>query len=531
MPKKTNPPPPILFAAGFADAVTAAVAARFGLADPGCIQPPQLDVPQRVRELLAHGSERNAHAGAILALTGASGGGKTRALHELAKDHAHLGVLDLDTVKLDPSTTPATQVAKALRHHDPRISRRHPLHESGHVERLLNLLSRCGLGEAHLLVRPARTLSQGETFRLKLALALARQPRLLIIDEFGAVLDDVVAAAVAGSLRKLADRLGLHIMVAAPRDDFVPELQPDLWWRFKLGAPPRVATDEERAAPRRLVDEVEIVRGERRHWPHFAQWHYRAHTVGITSDIFLLRHKPSDEEIGIAIYSYPALQASQRNAVFGRNIPFAGTKRGDGSQKIRARWFNANFRVLHRLVLDPRFRGAGLGAHLVRETVGELDVPFVECFTSLGGYSGFLQAAGFTRYEAREPCKHTTRLVEALAEYGFASSDLEAESIRRAYNKLGKRARQQVDDAFAAAFGKRLAYVRPRYRGLEYAPGLLGKQSEQGDVFVAALRELVLTRAMVPFYFLWTRDEAAARFVQGDDAALMPKKMRRRAAG
>ena len=132
---------------------------------------------------------------------------------------------------------------------------------SGPLEGALRLLSAAGLADAFLLLRRARELSDGQRYRLRLALALdallahpnaepgtrnaeqhspkrergdgccqalARGLRLLVADEFCSTLDRLCARAVAYRVRRLADTHGLTVVAASAHDDLVEDLAPDV---------------------------------------------------------------------------------------------------------------------------------------------------------------------------------------------------------------------------------------------------------------------------------------------------------------
>lgn len=96
------------------------------------------------------------------------------------------------------------------------------------LDQALRILASAGLAEAQLFVRPARTLSLGQYYRLGLALALAEDPELLLIDEFCEPLDRFSAAAVSRKLRAAATQREMSVIVAtADPERVVRSLAPD----------------------------------------------------------------------------------------------------------------------------------------------------------------------------------------------------------------------------------------------------------------------------------------------------------------
>lgn len=121
------------------------------------------------------------------------------------------------------------------------------------LDQTLGTLSRAGLADARLLARPGRTLSEGERFRLALALAMTRAGRtpalplpggvVLVVDEFASVLDRVTAASVARALRRWVRPPGpMRVIVATAHDDVLEALAPDVLVEAPLAQPPRVYT-------------------------------------------------------------------------------------------------------------------------------------------------------------------------------------------------------------------------------------------------------------------------------------------------
>ena len=92
----------------------------------------------------------------------------------------------------------------------------------------LEILAAAGLAEPHLYIRSSATLSTGQNYRLAIALALAKKPDLLLIDEFCEPLDRYTSMAVCKRLRRVVSttRVAIVVATAEPRR-LLDVLQPD----------------------------------------------------------------------------------------------------------------------------------------------------------------------------------------------------------------------------------------------------------------------------------------------------------------
>jgi ABC-type ATPase with predicted acetyltransferase domain len=150
--------------------------------------------------------------GQILLLVGPSGGGKSSLLRRLISNLP-------GTIRVDRMPLPDRPVIDLFDHVD--------------ILTALRLLGSVGLGEVWTYLRQPSELSDGQRFRLKLALALeeageADGPATLVIDEFTSPLDRITAAVVAHSLQKIVRRqANLSAIVATCHDDVERPLRPD----------------------------------------------------------------------------------------------------------------------------------------------------------------------------------------------------------------------------------------------------------------------------------------------------------------
>ena len=138
------------------------------------------------KHVIAEDLELPIQPGDVVCFTGASGSGKSSLMRAAAEKLT--GVVDSAELEL-PDVTLVDGIDLP-------------------VQETLPLLSSCGLGEAQLLLRRPRELSDGQRYRFRLALALSQKPDWVLADEFSATLDRTLAKVVAFNVRRLANRTG-----------------------------------------------------------------------------------------------------------------------------------------------------------------------------------------------------------------------------------------------------------------------------------------------------------------------------------
>ncbi|MFD0020232.1 ABC transporter ATP-binding protein [Streptomyces sp. NPDC058382] len=172
------------------------------------------------------------HAGQVTALTGASGSGKTTLLRALV-GHLPPGATvtgGLDVLGRTPHQLPAGEL-RALRRSDvayvgqdpgsalnPRMTARRLVAELAAdpaEDNVLALLAECRLpADTQIADRRPTALSGGQQRRVALARALARAPKILLLDEPTAGLDATVRDELAHLLRHLAAGRNLAVVIA-----------------------------------------------------------------------------------------------------------------------------------------------------------------------------------------------------------------------------------------------------------------------------------------------------------------------------
>lgn len=153
--------------------------------------------------------------GSVSLLVGASGAGKTTLLRQICQV-ALDPIVDLGAIRL--RDMPAIDCL-------PRLS----------VGEALSWLGRFGLGEVWSYLTPASRLSQGQQFRLRLAIAMDRARyrasssgrAIVVADEFANSLDGITARIVARNLRRALVGSPIAVVLASSRDDLESALRPD----------------------------------------------------------------------------------------------------------------------------------------------------------------------------------------------------------------------------------------------------------------------------------------------------------------
>lgn len=162
--------------------------------------------------------------GQILMITGPSGSGKSQLLRKLKFKHSEqIRWIEPTDIRLD--NDPVIDVV--CRQID-------PFNPQDQIEQALMLLSRVGLAEAWTYLQRPSELSDGQRWRLILAMMIARSSdhdgvAMIATDEFASLLDRVTAMIVSRSLRKIVrSQPSLRAIIVTGHDDLVPALQPDL---------------------------------------------------------------------------------------------------------------------------------------------------------------------------------------------------------------------------------------------------------------------------------------------------------------
>jgi ABC-type ATPase with predicted acetyltransferase domain len=149
-------------------------------------------------------------SGEVIYITGQSGSGKSLLLRELRDQMRAEGkrVADLNEIELPEK--PVIEIVGST------------------ITEAADLLAKAGISDAWIYIRKPSELSDGQRYRLKLAMLLDQPTDVWVADEFGAVLDRVTAKAVAFNMQKVARAQGKTLIIATTHTDLKDELGPDL---------------------------------------------------------------------------------------------------------------------------------------------------------------------------------------------------------------------------------------------------------------------------------------------------------------
>jgi len=322
--------------------------------------------------------------GQIVAVTGPSGSGKSVLLDYVAKKIK--GSRRLRVRRLSRSNKPAVSILRG-----------------GPLSQRLELLSRCGLAEAMVLVTPARLLSGGQLYRLALAESLhaarrANSPRLVIADEFAACLDTDTAEVLCRQIRKLISASKLAMLLATPRAEMLSVLRPDYVLVKPLSEPARLCRLRPRRPGRRDPRRWPIVRGSIRDYRALAGFHYVAGPPAAHKRVYAIY--PPALAVGGGIDARPSVAAvlvvsPPLANCRGRNL--ATDNRYAGKNRALAmRRLNREVEAISRVIVHPTYRGCGLAVRLVRHAIAHARTPYVEALAAMGAVHPFFEKAGMT---------------------------------------------------------------------------------------------------------------------------------------
>jgi hypothetical protein len=209
-------------------------------------------------------------------------------------------------------------------------------------------------------------------------------------------------------------------------------------------------------------------------------FHYRDGRLGPYSHIFALMEEHCRRRImvpvaGVIVYRPPVANLAVRNRVTGGY--FTGLDRAAGLTLL-----NEHVRCISRVIIDPYYRGLGLAARLVRETMPLTGAAMVEASSVMGCVSPFFERAGMQAFDP-PPDVRTERMAAALETVGIARRLwIDPHAVQQRIDALDSRRRAFIERQLGD-FLQKFARQRHWPDGLERTDFVLSKLGHPGRYY------------------------------------------------
>jgi ABC-type lipoprotein export system ATPase subunit/GNAT superfamily N-acetyltransferase len=321
--------------------------------------------------------------GDLIYITGDSGSGKSVLLEAIKTD------LGEEAISLDQLLEPASQ----------------PIIETigDTYEKALYLLSRVGLNDAILFLKNYSELSEGQRYRYKLAQLLESGKPFWLCDEFLSTLDRTTAKIVAYNIQKQARATGSTLIVATTHTDLEQDLNPDI--TIRKGWMKEIETIHHNPDPKPCTvrGEITLTEATMEDYHQLSYLHYRGTRVTAPQNLYKLTHK--DQTIGIIAYTYPAIRGSGRK----KAVRYHPTLKE----------INQDWALISRVIIHPKYRGIGLGTHIIQATLPMQGRKHVELVAVMAQYHPFAERAGMRLIHIHEPDESIRKAVRNLHNLGI----------------------------------------------------------------------------------------------------------------
>jgi GNAT superfamily N-acetyltransferase len=218
------------------------------------------------------------------------------------------------------------------------------------IREIAELLSSVGFSSPPAWLRPFRTLSNGEQFRVTVARALAEPAEVVLIDEYSSVVDRTVARVASAAVARTIRRDARRFVAVTCHYDIIDWLQPD--WMYD----PAVDEFTWRCLRPRPEISLEIRRAERHAWRMFKRHHYLTGDLNPAARAFVARVEGRPAAF-TAVLSHPDAHGGY--------------------------WRE------HRTVCLPDFQGVGIG-HALSEFVASLFAATGKRYLSVTSHPGMI---------------------------------------------------------------------------------------------------------------------------------------------
>ena len=267
----------------------------------------------------------------------------------------------------------------------------------------IKTLSRVGLNDAYLFLRPYHELSEGQRYRYRLAQLIDTGKKTWICDEFLSKLDRTTARIVAYNIQKQARRSNATLIVATAHNDLAEDLTPSITVTKGWGAELNVTYQTHEPRPCSIQTEISITEADKEHYKQLSYLHYRG--TRVTAPLKYFKLTRGRELVGVIVYTYPSIRVAGRKAAVGY-IPDIDE-------------INRDWALISRVIIHPKYRGIGLGTRIIAETLPLVDRKHVELIAVMAQYNPFAEKAGMTPVQISTPNESIPEAIEGLQALGF----------------------------------------------------------------------------------------------------------------
>lgn len=200
---------------------------------------------------------------------------------------------------------------------------------------------------------------------------------------------------------------------------------------------------DESRLPCTLRGRLVVGRGTADDYAQLAGFHYRYGSPGPWAAVYAVRDRGARASacVGVIVYAMPVPNLA------ARHLAAPGVFDGQRSLCERLRAVNRSIRCIRRVIIEPRYRGLGIGAELVRRTLPLMKVPMIESLSVMGGVHSFFETAGMTR--GRMPIARQARRLSGALEAACISRDesLDPDVVHARLSELGAEGREGIERA------------------------------------------------------------------------------------
>jgi len=254
-----------------------------------------------------------------------------------------------------------------------------------------------------------------------------------------------------------------------------------------------------------ITKHLEIRPAARADYNALAHFHYRGSCPAVYTAIYAmyapasLNKQPVSSNqkhglpVGVIVYTMPSIGLEARNIAIGSMFTNCQNRRE------RMRMINENIRCISRVIIEPRYRGLGLAARLVRETMPLMNIPIIEAMAVMGQFNPFFEKAGMTAYPARLS-RQCEKMREALNTVGITDYQfLRPVEVQAKLDVMDGRLKFWLEHQirrFLNAYGKR----RNMPPGIDRTRFVLSKLTAQPMYYIRKLNCSDAARGTVVFH-------------------------------